>query len=132
MQVPSDNLYTKNHEWVSVKDNIAVIGITDFAQDKLGDIIFVELPNMDIDVEREEAFAVVESTKNASDIYSPLDGKVIEINEALEDSPETINEDPFGDGWICKLEIGDDGQLSDLMTADEYQDYIEKSEEEED
>ncbi len=126
MANPRDYLYTKDHEWIQMKDKVARIGITDYAQNELGDVVFVELPEEETIVEEGEGFAVVESVKAVSDVYAPLSGKVVGINEALEDSPELVNESPFDEGWIVELEITDESQLKDLMTADEYDAFLEE------
>lgn len=126
MANPRDYLYTKDHEWIQMKDKVARIGITEYAQNELGDVVFVELPEEETIVEEGEGFAVVESVKAVSDVYAPLSGKVVGINEALEDSPELVNESPFDEGWIVELEITDESQLKDLMTADEYDAFLEE------
>ncbi len=126
MANPRDYFYTKDHEWIHVKGKVCRIGITDYAQNELGDVVFVELPEQDTIVEEGEGFAVVESVKAVSDVYAPLSGKVVGINEALEDSPELVNESPFDEGWIVELEITDESQLKDLMTADEYDAFLEE------
>lgn len=121
MAVPKEYMYSKDHEWIRITDKVARIGITDYAQNELGDVVFVELPEVDTIVEEGEGFAVVESVKAVSDVYAPLSGKVVGVNEALEDSPELVNESPFDEGWIVELEITDESQLKDLMTADSYE-----------
>lgn len=121
MAVPKEYMYTKDHEWIRITDKVARIGITDYAQNELGDVVFVELPEVETIVEEGEGFAVVESVKAVSDVYAPLSGKVVGVNEALEDSPELVNESPFDEGWIVELEITDESQLKDLMTADSYE-----------
>ncbi len=122
--IPKELKYTESHEWVRVEDNIAVVGITDHAQHELGDIVFVELPETDAEYGAGEAAATVESVKAASDIYSPLSGRVVEVNEALEDSPELVNKSPYGDGWIFKIEISDPSELDALLDADAYAKHI--------
>ena len=113
--------YCSSHEWVSsVDDGIVTIGITDHAQDQLGDLVFVELPEIGQALEQKGECAVVESVKAASDIYSPVSGEVAEINEALMDSPELVNEDPYGDGWLFKVRVTDEAELDDLLDADGY------------
>jgi len=124
-QVPSELKYTQEHEWVSVEDNgTATIGITDHAQQELGDLVFVELPEVGATFAAGDAAAVVESVKAASDIYAPLSGEVVEVNDELADNPETINNDAFGEGWIFRLQIEDQDALKDLMTADQYEEFI--------
>jgi glycine cleavage system H protein len=124
MEFPGDLKYTKEHEWVLVEDNVAIVGITDFAQDQLGDIVFVELPAIGDKVSKEDAFGVVESVKAVSDIYAPVSGKVLEVNDDLPENPEMINEDAYGDGWLIKIEMNDPEELQDLMTATEYEEYV--------
>jgi len=124
MDCPSDLKYTKDHEWVKIDGNIATVGITDYAQDALGDVVFVELPEEGSEVAPGETFGVVESVKAVSDLYSPVHGRVIEINDAIMDSPEVVNEDAYGDAWMIKVELeGEDG-LSELMDADQYSEYL--------
>jgi glycine cleavage system H protein len=125
MEFPEDLKYTREHEWVSIEGSVATIGITDHAQEQLGDVVFVELPSVGDRVEKADAFGVVESTKAVSDVYAPLSGEVAEVNDDLPDNPELINEDPYGDGWMVKVTIGDKADLDDLMTADEYRKFIE-------
>ena len=124
MEFPEDLKYSKEHEWVLVEDNVATVGITDYAQDQLGDIVFVELPAIGDKVSKEDAFGVVESVKAVSDIYAPVSGKVLEVNDDLVDNPEMVNEDPYGDGWMIKIEMNDAEDLQDLMTAAEYEEYV--------
>jgi len=127
MELPEDLKYTREHEWVSIDGSVATIGITDHAQEQLGDVVFVELPAVGDRVEKADAFGVVESTKAVSDVYAPISGEVAEVNDDLPDNPELINEDPYGDGWMVKVTIGDKADLDDLMTADEYRKFIEES-----
>jgi len=124
MEFPEDLKYSKQHEWVLVEGNVATIGITDFAQDQLGDIVFVELPAVGDKVSKEDAFGVVESVKAVSDVYAPLTGKVLEINDDLPDNPEILNEDPYGDGWIIKIEMTDPDEIEDLLSSEEYEEYV--------
>ncbi|MBA2377312.1 MAG: glycine cleavage system protein GcvH [Rubrobacter sp.] len=119
MSLPQDLQYTKSHEWVRTEDDTATIGITDHAQDELGDVVFVELPSVGDTFEAGESFGTVESVKAVSDIYAPVAGEVVEANSALEDSPEKINEDPYGEGWIVKLKTS--GSSDDLLSAAEYE-----------
>lgn len=124
-QTPSELKYTESHEWVLDNGNSTVtIGITDHAQDLLGDMVFIEVPELERVLEAKEACAVVESVKAASDIYAPLDGEVTAVNEALEDSPELVNQDPFGEGWIMKMKIEDEEVLNTLMDADAYESFL--------
>lgn len=124
MEFPEDLKYSKEHEWVLVEDKVATVGITDYAQDQLGDIVFVEMPAIGDKVSKEDAFGVVESVKAVSDIYAPVSGKVLEVNDDLPDNPEMVNEDPYGDGWMIKIEMNDAEELQDLMTAAEYEEYV--------
>ncbi|MEK6759552.1 MAG: glycine cleavage system protein GcvH [Deltaproteobacteria bacterium] len=126
MEFPKDLKYTKEHEWVKVEGNVATVGITDYAQDSLGDVVYVELPTEGGSVTKSEPFGVVESVKAVSDLYAPLSGNVAEVNDAIVDSPEAINDDPYGDAWMIKIEIGSPDELADLLSADEYQKFIEE------
>ncbi len=128
MNIPDDLKYTKDHEWARVEGNIAVIGVTDHAQQELGDIVFVELPDVDDEVTAEDTIGSVESTKAVSDLYSPISGKVVEVNEALEDNPGLINTSPYTEGWMLKIEISDAAELDDLMDAGAYKDLVESEE----
>lgn len=130
MELPEDLKYTREHEWVSVSGSVATVGITDHAQEQLGDVVYVELPAVGDRVEKSDAFGVVESTKAVSDVYAPVSGEVTEVNDDLPDSPELVNEDPYGDGWMVKIAISDPSELDELMTADEYREFIESAEEE--
>ena len=123
--VPDDLRYLDSHEWVRVDDSTARVGITDFAQDELGDVVFVELPSAGEDIGAGEEFGVVESIKAVSDIYAPVSGTVTAVNEALFDQPELVNEDPFGEGWMLELELADETELDDLLGPDVYRDQIE-------
>lgn len=121
--------YSKEHEWVEVLENNRVrVGITDFAQHSLGDIVFVELPEVDDEVSANSTFGSVESVKAVSDIYTPLSGKVVEVNTALEDAPESINDDPYNAGWIVVIELSDPAELDQLLTAEEYEAFIKEGE----
>lgn len=124
MKIVEGNFYTKDHEWVKIEGSEAYVGISDHAQDSLGDIVYVELPDVGDEFDKGDAFAVVESTKAASDVYLPVAGKVVEVNEALDDSPELINEDAFAN-WIAKLELAGDADTSDLMDAAAYKEFCE-------
>ena len=126
MEFPEELKYTEEHEWVLVEDDTATIGITDFAQDQLGDVVFVELPDVGTRVEAGKAFGVVESVKAVSDIYAPVSGEVVEINEALPDTPELINTSPYEDGWMIKIQVSDPDQLEELLSADDYQAFIQE------
>ena len=127
---PNDYYYSQDHEWIKVEDGqIGVVGITDFAQKQLGDVVYVELPEVGTQLEFHKTLGVVESVKAVSDIYSPVSGEVVEVNQALNDNPELINEDPHGQGWIVKIKIKDESELQKLMSATEYEKYIEGIEE---
>ena len=123
MSVPEELQYTKTHEWVRTEGDTATIGVTDFAQEELGDIVFVELPEEGATLDAGDSFGTLESVKAVSDLYTPVGGEVVEINEALNDSPEKINEDPYGDGWIVKLRVSGDG---DLLSASDYERLLEE------
>lgn len=124
MNIPIELKYTKDHEWVKIEGNVAVVGITDFAQSELGDIVFVDVDSVDDELAAGEVFGSVEAVKTVSDLYLPLSGKVIEFNEALEDEPELINTDPYDKGWIIKVEIAVDADQSELLTSDQYKEII--------
>lgn len=121
MAVPQDLFYAKTHEWVSLNDGIATVGITDFAQSQLSDLTFAELPEVGTEFAAGDEAAVVESVKAAADVYSPIAGEVVEVNSELEDSPELINKDPFGAGWIFKLKVLDESDVDSLLDADSYE-----------
>lgn len=125
--IPADLKYSKEHEWIRVEEgNIAYVGITDFAQDQLGEIVYVEVETIDEVIEQDEVFGSIEAVKTVSDLYLPVGGTIQELNEAIEDNPESVNESPYGDGWIVKIEMSDASQLDSLMSADEYQAYLEE------
>ena len=123
MNIPEDLQYTKSHEWVRIEGDTATIGITDHAQDELGDVVFVELPDAGASFDAGESFGTVESVKAVSDLYTPVGGEVVEVNSALEDAPENINEDPYGEGWIVKLRATDE---ADLLSPKEYEKVVEE------
>lgn len=129
MEVLKDLMYTKEHEWVSIDGETAIMGITDYAQSALGDITFVELPNVGVEVEQFEQIASVESVKAASDIFSPLSGKVVEVNSDLQSSPELINKSCYENGWLVKVKVADVDEQSNLMSASEYQKFLESLDE---
>ncbi|WP_298039155.1 glycine cleavage system protein GcvH [uncultured Desulfuromonas sp.] len=126
MEFPEDLKYTEEHEWVLPEDDLVAVGITDYAQDALGDVVFVELPEVGVVLEAGKAFGVVESVKAVSDIYAPLSGEVVEINEELPDTPELINTSPYEDGWMIKIKVTDPGEVEDLMDAEAYQAFLEE------
>lgn len=130
MEFPQQLRYTEDHEWVEYdpKTKIAKIGITEYAQEKLGDVVHVELPREGLDVKAAESFGSVESVKAVSDIYTPVGGKVIEINTSLEDSPELVNEDPYGEAWMITVQVSDEGSFSKLMTSAQYEEFVESDE----
>ncbi|HKY63630.1 MAG TPA: glycine cleavage system protein GcvH [bacterium] len=129
MNFPEDLKYTTEHEWVRVEGDVATVGITDFAQEQLGDIVFVELPEEEETIEKGDTFGVVESTKSVSDLYVPLTGTVIESNDPLLDSPEVINEDPYGEGWMIRIKLKSPEEIKELLDAKAYQKLIEEEEE---
>jgi len=122
--VPSELKYSKEHEWVKIEGNTVTIGITEYAQGELGDIVFVELPEVDDEINEGDTFGSVESVKTVSELYAPVSGKVIEANEALEDSPEFVNESPFDKAWMVKVELSDQSQLDELLSAEQYSEMI--------
>lgn len=124
MNIPSELKYTKDHEWVRIEGDIATIGITDFAQSELGDIVYVEVETVDETLEAEEIFGTVEAVKTVSDLFLPLTGEIIEFNSALEDEPEKVNTDPYGEGWMIKLKCSNLSQVKNLMSADTYKTLI--------
>ncbi len=121
MNVPSELKYTKDHEWVKVDGDIAIVGITDFAQKELGDIVFVEIETLDETLDKEEVFGTIEAVKTVSDLFMPVSGEIIELNEALEDAPESINKDAFGEGWMIKIKMSNPAELDELLSAEDYQ-----------
>ena len=125
MNVPAELRYSTDHEWIKVDGATVTLGITDFAQDALGDVVFVEAPDPGTAVEQGESFTEVESTKSVSDIYAPVSGTVVAFNTALEDQPELLNSDPYAEGWICTIEMSDPSQLDDLLDADGYRSLTE-------
>lgn len=122
MSTPANLKYTREHEWIKDHgDGTATVGITDFAQGELGDIVFVELEEVGFEFAQDDSFGTVEAVKTVSELYAPVDGEIIEVNEALEDNPELVNEDPYGDGWMVKIKLSDPSQLEDLLNASEYE-----------
>lgn len=125
MSIPADLKYTREHEWIKDNgDGTITVGITDFAQGELGDIVFVELEPEGSEFDKEDTFGTVEAVKTVSDLFAPVDGEIIEINEKLEDDPELVNEDPYGDGWMVKMKLSDPSQLDDLLNAEDYEEVI--------
>lgn len=127
MNYPEDLQYSQEHEWLKLDGNIAKLGISDYAQDQLGDIVYLELPELNKEYQAGEVFGVVESTKSVSDLYMPVGGKIIEVNEALIDKPEKINEDPYGEAWMVKIEISDSSELDKLLNAKDYESLVQNS-----
>ena len=123
-EVPDELRYLESHEWTTTDDDTVRIGVSDFAQDELGDVVFVELPEVGDEITADEPFGVVESIKAVSDLYAPISGEVVAVNEALFDRPELVNEDPYGDGWMLEVERDDDGDAETLLDADEYEAQI--------
>ena len=124
MNVPKELKYTKDHEWLSIDGEVATVGVTDFAQSELGDIVYVEVETLDEMLEKEEVFGTVEAVKTVSDLFMPISGEVIEFNEKLETNPEVVNEDPYGEGWMIKIRVSDENELNELLSSDEYEGEI--------
>ncbi len=124
MNIPSELKYTKDHEWIRIEGDVATVGITDFAQGELGDIVYVEVETVDETLEQEEVFGTVEAVKTVSDLFLPLSGEIIEFNELLEDEPEKVNTDPYGDGWMVKIKISDASQVDGLLSDEAYKAVI--------
>ena len=124
MNVPENLKYTKEHEWARIEGDIAIIGITDYAQGELGDIVYLELPEVGSEVAKDESFGTVEAVKAVSDLYAPLSGEVVEVNEALQDAPETVNSDPYGEGLLIKVKIKNPGEIDDLLDSTDYKALI--------
>lgn len=124
MNIPANLKYTKDHEWVSIEGDIATVGITDFAQKELGDIVYVEVETLDQTLEKDEVFGTVEAVKTVSDLFLPLSGEVIEFNDSLEAEPETVNADPYGKAWMIKIKISNPSEIADLLSSDDYKTLI--------
>jgi glycine cleavage system H protein len=129
MNFPEDLQYTRDHEWARVQGNRVTVGITDFAQEQLGDVVYVEFPDVGDVVKKGEAFGVVESTKAVSDLFAPVSGKVVEVNSPLADAPETVNEDPYEEGWMIVVEITDPKELAELLDGPTYRKFVEEEQE---
>ena len=127
MNIPSDLLYSNDHEWVKLDEDIATIGITDFAQQELGDIVYIEIETVGDNLQKEQVFGTVEAVKTVSDLFMPISGEVIEFNTALEDTPETVNNEPYESGWIIKIKIENPSQLKHLLSAEQYKQLIQSS-----
>ena len=126
--IPEELKYSKDHEWVKVDGDVATVGITDYAQDSLGDVVYVELPNEGENFKSHDAFGSVESVKAVSEIFTPIAGKIVETNEGLNDAPEIVNDDPYGDAWLVKIRMDNSGELDELLSSEEYGEFL-KSEE---
>ena len=124
MNIPEELKYTEEHEWVRIENDIAVVGITDFAQGELGDIVYLEIDTLDSQIDSNEVFGTVEAVKTVSDLFMPITGKVIEVNPSLEDKPELVNEDPYGKGWIIKIHITEESQIDSLLSPSDYKNLI--------
>lgn len=124
MNVPSELKYTKDHEWVRIEGDTAIVGVTDFAQGELGDVVFVEIETEGETLSRGETFGTIEAVKTVSDLFMPVGGEVTEVNEKLEDTPDVVNSDPYGDGWMVKIKISDGSEADDLLSASDYEDLI--------
>ena len=124
MDIPEDLQYTEEHEWVLVEDDIATLGITDYAQGELGDVVFVELPQVGDLIQQMEPFGTIEAVKTVADLFAPISGEVVEINTLLEDGPHLINEDPYGEGWIIKVNLSDVSEMEELLSAEQYKELI--------
>jgi len=126
MANPEDNRYTKSHEYVHLEGNIGTIGITEYAQKELGDVVFVELPQVGSELEAADELGSIESVKAVSELFTPVSGEIVEVNEALNDNPALVNTDPWGDGWMVRIKLSDPTEVDELMTAEEYDEYLEK------
>ncbi len=126
MEFPQDLKYSKEHEWLKVEGNTVTIGITDYAQDSLGDVVYVELPNEGSAMVQGETFGVIESVKAVSDLYSPVSGNIIEVNDSIIDNPDIVNEEPYGDAWMLKVELTSADELNELLSSDDYQQHVEE------
>lgn len=124
MNIPEDLKYTKEHEWIRIKGEEAFVGITDFAQSELGDIVFIEVDTVGEEIDKDETFGTIEAVKTVSDLFMPVSGEIVEYNEKLDDNPEVINSDPYGDGWIVKIKLTNSGEVSDLLDAAAYRELI--------
>ena len=124
MSIPNELKYTKEHEWVVIDNNIATIGITDHAQGQLGDIVFVELPELESNINQDDTFGVVEAVKTVADLFAPVSGKIVEINNELEESPDLINSDPYGSGWIIKVSVDSLNEYNNLLSNEDYKEFI--------
>ncbi|MBU4484973.1 glycine cleavage system protein GcvH [bacterium] len=128
-EIPSNLRYTKDHEWVKVEDGIAIVGLSDFAQEQMGDVVFVELPVAGEEITQGDTFGVVESVKSVNDVYAPISGTIEEINEALQETPELINDDSYGEGWIIKVKPSNENEVGQLMDGHDYENYVKEESE---
>ena len=124
MNIPEELRYTEEHEWVKLDGNVATAGITDFAQSELGDIVYLEIDSLDTEINSNEVFGTVEAVKTVSDLFMPVNGKVVDVNSSLEDNPEAVNDDPYGEGWIIKIEVSNSSDIDALMNSEEYKNLI--------
>ncbi|MEM6684823.1 MAG: glycine cleavage system protein GcvH [Bacteroidota bacterium] len=124
MNIPAELKYTKDHEWIRIEGDTAIVGITDFAQGELGDIVYVDVDTLDEEVEKDEVFGTVEAVKTVSDLFMPLTGEVVELNEKLEDDPELVNKDPYGEGWMIKITIADPSEIDQLLDEEAYKEVV--------
>lgn len=131
MNFPDDLYYSNEHTWLKITGNQGLVGITDFAQEEMGDIVYLELPEEGTEIKKDKTFGVIESTKTVSELYSPVSGEIIEYNSTLLDNPELINEDPYGEGWMIRIELSNPDEVDELMQPDEYEEFIEEMEEDE-
>ncbi|MCH7657350.1 MAG: glycine cleavage system protein GcvH [Bacteroidetes bacterium] len=124
MNIPENLKYTKDHEWIRVENDVVYVGVTDFAQGELGDVVFVEIETEGENLNREEVFGTIEAVKTVSDMFMPLSGEILEANQKIEDEPELVNKDPYGDGWMIKISIADSSELDDLLTPEQYKNLV--------
>ena len=124
MSIPNDLKYTKDHEWIKIEGDVATVGVTDFAQGELGDIVYVEVDTLDEELDKEEVFGTVEAVKTVSDLFMPVSGEVIEFNESLETNPEKVNEDPYGDGWMIKIKMSNISDVDELLSSEDYSNSV--------
>lgn len=124
MNYPNDLKYTSDHEWVKVDGNVGIVGITDFAQGELGDVVYIDIPEDDAELKKGDSFGTIEAVKTVADMYAPISGKIVAVNEELNDAPEKVNNDPYGDGWIVKIEMSDTSELDDLLSVDAYKEKV--------
>ena len=124
MNIPEELRYTEEHEWVKLDGNVATVGITDFAQSELGDIVYLEIDTLDSEINSNDVFGTVEAVKTVSDLFMPVNGKVVDVNSSLEDNPEAVNDDPYGEGWIIKIEVSNPSEIDTLMNSEEYKNLI--------